>query len=158
MYAMKVYNLQEKQEYINEIAMLTQKEWGSKASSNREFLEKVNRKVEKIVSSMGDNNYCKLVLVDNNTLIGFISIFPHDCDERADLSPWYATMFVKQEYRGRGYSRILNEAILEEARKRGFQKIYLKTNLENYYEKFGAHYLETLKNGEKLFYFELSLI
>lgn len=31
-------------------------------------------------------------------LIGFISIFPTDGNERKDLSPWYATMYVKEQY------------------------------------------------------------
>ena len=86
---------------------------------------------------------------------GFISIFPTDGNERKDLSPWYATMYVKKEYRGNGYSKLLNDAILKEAKKRGFSKIYLKTTLENYYEKWGAIYLEKMPNGEKLYYFDL---
>ena len=88
-------------------------------------------------------------------MIGFISIFEHDCDERKNLSPWYATMFVKKEHRGKGYSKILNDAILKEAKSRGFKRIYLKTTLDNYYEKFGAKYLETLANNEKIYYFEI---
>lgn len=64
-------------------------------------------------------------------------------------------MFVKEEYRGKGYSKILNDAILEEAKKRGFNRIYLKTDLVNYYEKFGAKYLEDLNNGKKLYYFDI---
>ena len=64
-------------------------------------------------------------------------------------------MFVKKAYRGKGYSKILNDSILEEARKRKFKKIYLKSKLENYYEKFGAKYMETLKNGEKLYYIDI---
>ena len=43
--------------------------------------------------------FCKLILVDNNKLIGFISIFPKDCEEEKELKPWYATMYVKKEYR-----------------------------------------------------------
>ena len=64
-------------------------------------------------------------------------------------------MYVKDLYRGKGYSKILNEAILKEAKNRGYEKVYLKTELENYYEKFGAKYIETLKSGEKLYYFEV---
>ena len=88
-------------------------------------------------------------------MIGFISIFPTDGEERKGLSPWYATMYVKEDYRRKGYSKILNTAILEEAKKRGFKKLYLKTDLINYYEKFGATFLDTLNNGEKLYYFNL---
>lgn len=43
-------------------------------------------------------------------------------------------MYVKEKYRNNGYSRILNDAILKEARNRKITKIYLKTNLQNYYE------------------------
>ena len=44
---------------------------------------------------------------------------------------------------------------LKEAKDRGFNKIYLKTDLINYYEKFGAKYIEDLANGEKLYYIQL---
>lgn len=152
---MIIYDIKDKQEYIEEVAILTELEWGSEIGSPEEFDERVNRKIEKIKSRLNDKNYCKLILIDKDKLIGFISIFPHDGDERKDLSPWYATMYIKEEYRGKGYSKILNDAILEEARKRGFKKLYLKSELENYYEKFGAKYMETLKNGEKLYYIEI---
>ena len=152
---LKIYNIQEKQEYLREVATLTQKEWGRKTNSKEEFEEKVNKKIAKIINNLDNPLYCKLILLDDDTLIGFISIFPTDGDERTDLSPWYSTMFVKKEYRGNGYSKLLNDAILEEAKKRGFKKLYLKTNLVNYYEKFGAKFMEHLKNEEKLYYFSL---
>ena len=141
-------------EYIKEVSELTQKEWGT-FSSEAEFNEKVEKKIEKIKSNLDRIDYCKLILLDDEDLVGFISIFPTDGEERKELTPWYATMFVKKEYRGKGYSKILNNAILEEAKKRGFNKVYLKTNLINYYEKFGAKYLENLKNGEKLYFFDI---
>lgn len=64
-------------------------------------------------------------------------------------------MYVKEEYRGNGYSKILNDAILKEARSRKFSTLYLKTNLENYYEKFGAIFIKKLKSGERLYKFEI---
>ena len=152
---LRIYNIMEKQEYLKEVAELTQKEWGKKVLSEEEFNTKVNKKIEKIIQNFDNPLYCKLILLDDDRLVGFISIFPHDGDERKDLSPWYATMFVKEEYRGNGYSKILNNAILSEARKRGFRKLYLKTDLVNYYEKFGAVYLDELRNGEKLYCIEV---
>lgn len=151
---LKIYNIKEKIEYIKEVSELTQKEWGT-FSSEAEFNEKVEKKIEKIKSNLDRIDYCKLILLDDEDLVGFISIFPTDGEERKELTPWYATMFIKKEYRGKGYSKILNNEILEEAKKRGFNKVYLKTNLINYYEKFGAKYLENLKNGEKLYYFDI---
>ena len=152
---LKIYNIKEKQEFLREVAELTQKEWGSKINSEEKFEAKINKKIFKIINNLDNPLYCKLILLDNDILIGFISIFPTDGDERKDLSPWYATMYVKEEFRGKGYSKILNNAILEEAKKRGFKKLYLKTELINYYEKFGAIFLENLNNGEKLYYFSI---
>lgn len=152
---LKIYNIKEKQEFLKEVAEITQKEWGSKTNSREEFEEKINKKISKIINNLNNPLYCKLILLDDNKLIGFISIFPIDGKERTNLSPWYSTLFVKEEFRGKGYSKILNNAILEEAKKRGFKKLYLKTNLNNFYEKFGAIFLATLKNGENLYYFSL---
>lgn len=61
----------------------------------------------------------------------------------------------KKRYRGKGYSKILNDAILKEAKARDFKNIYLKTTLNNYYEKFGAKFVKSLNNGEKIYEFEL---
>ncbi len=150
-----IYNIKDKPEYIEEVAILTQKEWGDKNLSEDEFRIRVNTKITKIYELLDNPYYCKLVLLDDAVLVGFISIFESDGDERFDLKPWYATMFVKEEFRGNGYSRILNDAILDEARNRGFSKLYLKSDLVNYYEKFGAKYIEDLNCGEKLYFIEL---
>lgn len=152
---LSIYNLKEKQEFIKEIAILTQNEWGKPNLLEEELETKINNKIAKIKRNLDNPKYCKLILVDNSTLIGFISIFEHDADERLDLSPWYATMYVKKEFRGNGYSKLLNDAILKEAKSRGYKRIYLKTELYNYYEKFGAKYLENLNDKEKIYYFDL---
>lgn len=152
---LQIYNLKDKTKYLKEVAILEHNEWGSKTNSDTEYENKINRKIEEINSSFENPLFCKLILLDDNKLVGFISIFPTDGKERMDLSPWYATMYVKKEYRGHGYSKILNNAILCEAKKRKIKRLYLKTKLENYYEKFGAKYMDKLSNGEKLYYFDL---
>lgn len=50
--------------------------------------------------------------------------------------------FVKEEFRGNRYSKLLSSAIIHEAKSRGFYKLYLKTDLVWYYEKFGAIFIE----------------
>ena len=152
---LKIYNIEEKQEYLEEVASLTQKEWGKQNLSKKQFCEKVNKKIEKIKKLFKNRYYCKLILLDNDKLVGFISIFPTDGEEKKELSPWYSTMYVKKEYRKKGYSKILNDAILKEAKKRKIKRIYLKTSLDNYYEKFGAKYIGRLENNEKLYYIDI---
>lgn len=149
---MKIYNLREKQEYLNEVMELCIKEWGSQ-KSKANLTAKIQEKANRFLNCESEA-YDTLVLADKE-LIGFISLFKTDGDEYQELTPWYATMYVKGKYRGLGYSKILNNAILEYAKEKGFSKIYLKTDLTNYYEKFGAIYINELKNGEKLYYINL---
>ena len=155
---LKIYNLKDKIKYINEVCILTQNEWGKSVKSKDEFDRKIKKKEKKIIDNLDNKSYCKLILLNDDKLVGFISIFPNDCDEFLNLTPWYATMYVKKEYRGNGYSKILNDAILHEAKNRGFKKIYLKTTLSNYYEKFGAIFLQNMSSDEKLYYFDLEEI
>ena len=152
---LKIYNIKDKIQYIREIAILTQKEWGEKNISKEQFEIRVNKNIERIKSSLNNPYYCKLILLNDDVVVGFISIFEHDGDEMGDLGSWYATMFVKEEFRENGYSKILTHALLDEARTRGCYKLYLKSDSANYYEKFGAKYVEDLSNGEKLYYIEL---
>ena len=151
----EVYNLKEKKEYLKEVATLEYLEWGSKVNNKRELELKVDNKVNKIIKNFDNPYFCKLILLDDNCLVGFISLFEFDDDYKKNLKLWYATMYVKKEYRSKGYSKILNDAILKEAKDRGFKRVYLKTELENYYEKFGAVYIEILNNDEKLYYIDL---
>ncbi len=147
-----IYNLLEKKEYITEFVTLCIKTWGH-YNSEEELKEKIKTKTAKVLKN--DNVYATLVLEENNTLIGFISLFKTDGEECLELTPWYATMYVKDSFRGKGYSKILNEAILKKAKELKFKKVYLKSNLVNYYEKFGAKFIKNLKNGEKLYYIDL---
>ena len=150
---MKIYNLKDKLNYLDEVANLEYEEWANNKEENKS--ERIEIKKEKICNAFNNKFFCKLILIDNDDLIGFISIFPNDCEEEMELTPWYATMYVKEKYRNNGYSRILNDAILKEARNRKITKLYLKKNLQNYYEKFGAIFVKKLKSGEHLYKFEL---
>ena len=138
--------------HLEEYAKICQVTWGDK-KTDKELKIYIKEKVKRILEE--DKVISILGLLDNDELIGFISLFKYDGDEMKNLTPWYATMYVKEEYRNNGYSKILNDAILNEAKKKGYDKIYLKSNLINYYEKFGAKYIKTLNNKEKLFYIDL---
>ena len=128
-------------------------EWATNSGVDR--TKRIDKKIDKYFECVDNKFFCKLILVKNDTLIGFISIFPYDCDGESCLTPWYATMFIKKEYRNMGYSKILNEAIIIEAKKRGIKELFLKTKLDNYYERFGAMFVKKIKTGEKILKFDI---
>lgn len=150
---MEIFDLKNKQEFLKEVMKLEFTQWATNPTKEKE--KRIEKKINKYFEYMDNNYFCKLILIDNGKLVGFISIFPHDCDDEPDFTPWYATMFVKKEYRGKGYSKILNNAVLEEAKNRGIKELFLKTELNNYYEKFGAKFVKKLNNGEKIMKFEI---
>lgn len=149
---MEIINIKNNLEYLKEYCKLCSIEWGS-PKTDIEMNEYIESKINKILNE--DKVISILGLIDNDILVGFISLFKYDGEERKDLTPWYATMYVKEEYRGKGYSKLLNDSLIDEARKFGYKKLYLKSYLVDYYEKFGAQYIETLNNGEKLYYIEI---
>lgn len=146
---LNIYDIKDKIEYLEEVITLEHNEWATDPESN--IKNRIEEKVKKVKRYLSQRNFCKLILLNKNELVGFISIFPHDGDDLPELTPWYSTMYVKKEYRGKGYSKILNDAILNEAKKRGYKYIYLKTDLTNYYEKFGAEFVQNINEKEKLY-------
>lgn len=147
---MEIINIKNNDNYLTEYIKLCNLEWGNKKDNIEKYIIEKKEKIlsnDKVISILG--------LIDENNLVGFISLFKYDGEYRKDLTPWYATMYVKKEYRGKGYSKELNKAILNEAKKLGYTKVYLKTELENYYEKFGAIFQESINDKEKLYYFQL---
>ena len=82
---MQIYNLKNKLEYLDEVAKLEYDEWEDNKEENRKC--RIERKKEKIYNAFNDEFFCKLILVDNNNLIGFISIFPKDCEEEKKIKP-----------------------------------------------------------------------
>ena len=151
---MEIVDITSNYELIKETYMLSMMEWGHKRPLE-EYIKDAEGKALKLIKGNNDKVIFILGLIDNNELIGFISLYKYDGDERRELTPWYATMYVKKEYRGLGYSKLLNDALKAKAKKLGYTKLYLKSDLKNYYEKFGAIKFDKLSNGEDLFYMDL---
>ena len=150
---MEIVNLEDRLEFLDEVISLEHDEWASNKNYMRK--ERIKEKKQRVIDSFSDKAFCKLLLTDNNELLGFISLFPKDAKEEPDLSPWFATIYVKSNYRGKGYSKLLANAIINEARNRGFKTLYLKTELDNYYEKYGAKYIKMINDTEKLYKIDL---
>ena len=149
---LNVKSIKDNKEYLEEYFYLSSLEWGDSYKKDN-FKSILNKRVSDVLNGINDNIILVLGLIDDDKLIGFISLFKDD--DNYDYTPWYATMYVKEEYRGNHYSKILNDALIEEARKLGYEKIYLKSELINYYEKFNAKYIKNLSDKEKLFYIDL---
>lgn len=73
---MEIFDLKEKTEYVKEVIELEHLEWADNPEEDK--LARLERKIKKFYDNVDDIYFCKLILLDNDKLVGFISIFPYD--------------------------------------------------------------------------------
>jgi GNAT superfamily N-acetyltransferase len=72
------------------------------------------------------------------TLLGSASLIEYDMDERKDLTPWLASVFVAPEHRRCGVASALVGRVVEEAGRLGVDTLYLYTpDRESLYARLG---------------------
>ena len=75
--------------------------------------------------------------MDGERPVGFCTLAKTDCIEGVPYRPWVGYVFVDERYRGARLSRRLIDAAAEYARSLGFEFVYLVSDHENLYEKYG---------------------
>ena len=123
------------------------------------WLSKINEstwKAGKFLYELIKNNKLKehtsenvkvFLLVDNFDLVSFCILADKDEIELSNIKPWIGFLYTFEKYRGNRYSSILIKHCEDYAKKLGYQNIYISTNHENLYEKYGYNlYLENVLN------------
>jgi GNAT superfamily N-acetyltransferase len=88
------------------------------------------------------------ILLVNGEPVGTASLVEHDPDERRDLSPWLAGVFVIPEARGRGHAGLLIAAVEAAARDAAIPTLWLYTlAAERLYARAGWRTVDTLEHG-----------
>jgi GNAT superfamily N-acetyltransferase len=86
-----------------------------------------------------------VLLVDGKP-IGTASLVTHDLDERSNLTPWLAGVFVIPEARGRGHVVHLIQAVEAACRSAAIPVVWLYTaGAERVYARAGWHGVETIQ-------------
>jgi len=131
---MKIVNLKD---YLQFTEVVT--EWVYK-----EFIENIipgytyERVRDKIKSREKDKIPCTFIAIENDECIGTVALFSNDLQEREDLTPWLAALYVRKDYRAMGVAKELINKIEKTAKKFGYNKLYLRTeHASEYYKKLG---------------------
>jgi GNAT superfamily N-acetyltransferase len=78
------------------------------------------------------------VALEGGTLVGSAMLIASDMDERRELTPWLAGVYVVASCRGRGYASTLVRRVEAEAQALDVQRLYLYTpSAEGLYERLG---------------------
>ena len=85
-----------------------------------------------------------LVAHDGGVFLGTASVIACDLDERPDLTPWVAAVWVEETARGRGIGAALVEDATRACFALGFARAYLcaRPRMTRFYERLGWTILE----------------
>ena len=75
--------------------------------------------------------------LEENKIIGCCALLTNDICSRQDLIPWFGCLFVSPENRKQGIAEKMLRHGLKQAHLKGFSKLYLSTDLDDFYEKKG---------------------
>lgn len=130
-------------QYLDDTLKLTFNEWGK--GDYEKFKEKAFNSLAHIFA-----------LVENDKVVGCFVIRDNDISSHPHYSPNLACVCVDKNERGRGLSRILLNGAIEIFKQMKLKKVYLKSSLKNYYEKFGFIPLnEVCEDGEEIYYMDV---
>ena len=89
--------------------------------------------------SLNTNKFPLAILgFENDELVATSSILAHDLDSYNHLTPWLASVYVREDKRGNGLGKEIVLAIEKIAKEIGVKKIYLyATDAQDFYKKFG---------------------
>lgn len=127
---MEVLNVQQSGDLFEESVKVFWGQWGNE--TNYDFYKDCMRH-----SSMDEEAIPRFyIAIEDNEIIGTYALLRNDINSRQDLFPCLACLYVKPDYRGRSVGNRLLEHALNVTARLGYEKLYLSSNLEGYYEKY----------------------
>jgi predicted N-acetyltransferase YhbS len=136
---MQIEYLADRPEFIPTLARWHYEEWG--------YLRPDDSVEARIVRLQGRCNRKKIpltfVALSDEQLIGSASLVEHDMDNRPELSPWLAGVFVSTEFRRQGIGAALVRRVMDEGKALRVSRLYLyTTDRAAFYAYFGWSLME----------------
>jgi GNAT superfamily N-acetyltransferase len=125
----QIFEITEKPELLKDAVDYFWNHWGS--DSNRNFYRDC---IEKSCDTESDIPRFYLAF-EYNKIVGSYAILRSDLNSRQDLFPWFACLYVEAEYRGKNIGAQLQNHAINQSRFKGYEKLYLCTDLTDYYER-----------------------
>ncbi|MCU0389931.1 MAG: GNAT family N-acetyltransferase [Thermoflexibacter sp.] len=94
------------------------------------------------------------IVLNKNEIIASYALLTNDIISRQDLYPWLACLFVNPKHRNKGIAEQLLIHGLQETKNKGFDRLYLSSDLENFYERKGWTHIT---NGFNIFDTEIKI-
>lgn len=96
-----------------------------------------------------------IAMVDGEP-VGTVNLIECDNDQRPDLAPWLAALLVRPEYRRKGIGAMLVRECVAAARSLGVKRLYLGTDIPEYYEALGWYIHERVRDDYMIMAIDLT--
>ena len=135
MTALDIYPLSEKPEFAETCAAWSFGEWGCNLR-NDSLNQSIARYKERAANT--DKIPRTWVGMKGDKIAGMVSLVACDHEDRKDLTPWLASMYVHRTFRRQGCASQLIQHLHKKAKELGFSRLYLFTpDAMALYEKNG---------------------
>ncbi|WP_128100990.1 GNAT family N-acetyltransferase [Paenibacillus sp. DCT19] len=125
----EIVDIRQKPERVQDAVQYFWRQWGTETSFHF-YRDCMERSVE--TESDVPRFY---VMLDGERIIGGYALLRSDLNSRQDLFPWFACLYVEPEYRGKKLGEQLQNHAIREVQTKGYDKLYLCTDLTDYYEQ-----------------------
>ena len=82
------------------------------------------------------------LMLKENEVVGCYALITNDFISRHDLMPWLACLYIEKHERGKRLSQMIFDHAKAEARRCGFDTVYLTTFHDGLYDRFGWQRME----------------
>ena len=108
----------------------------------RNYAENCSWKAGKVLANTMDSNAFQdwervIVALDNGKICGYCTAAKTDCIPNVPYTPYIGFLFVDEAYRGNRLSQQIISYAMDYLKSVGFDKVYLVSDHENLYEKYG---------------------
>lgn len=137
---MKIVNLIEQPQYLEQICRWHHAEWSYLNPGKT-----LETRIKKMHEHLEGNSIPATYLAVTDQVIGSASIVVSDMPERPELTPWLASVFVAPDARKKGAGRAVVLKVMQHARETGVKTLYLYTpDREHFYQHMGWQTIEKL--------------
>ena len=82
------------------------------------------------------------LMLKDDKIVGCFALLTNDLISRQDLYPWFACLYIEESERGQRLSEKMFVEAFAEAKRAGFDTLYLTTDHIDLYEKYGWERIE----------------
>lgn len=128
---MNLISIRKNPEYKNRAIQYFQNKWGNE-SKNLVYEDCITHSID--AQAPLPQWY---LLLNGNKIIRCSGLITNDFISRMDLYPWACALYIEEDYRGHSYGSLLLDQAKKDSKEAGFNNLYLCSDHEGFYEKYG---------------------